>query len=334
MKTYLPFKCQHCGKTFSVAKGDMTGSIRKFCSVGCFNIYQSRAEVRGITCMRCGFIFQAKQDHGRWPKFCSRVCYGAGAPPLTERVCKQCAGSFSAKGKQSFCSVTCRFKYREKRREKVARVCKECGKPFQVSQYLLKHTPCDYCSTACSCRGLGKLRVGIPRAEEYKVDLSRTLLEKWASGTRRPNPPEMYKTEKMRAVAVAFGKLNKPGRVIPVKWRSAKGTNHFNSKFWILIAPDRSVIAGVNLSEIVRRHADLFDPKDLKTCPGETATCTPWAARALGKLFRVQRRKGKPYILNHWKGWRAAESATMINNVPDDHEVMLKPRVGSGHGEG
>lgn len=188
---------------------------------------------------------------------------------------------------------------------------------------------------------------------EKRAELSEKLKAKWASGTRRPNPPETYlkssesirrrvrelgrwdgltpeacskggKTVTERQLAKAReigaakrGKPNPPGP-------SAKGVDNWAAKFWMLWSPDRVLISGVNLNEIVRRHAHLFTAGDLAARGSNTV-----ASKGLANLFRVQVRKGKRVVLGHWHGWRAVDRAEMVKDVrpPDGMRVMWKPVI-------
>lgn len=197
-----------------------------------------------------------------------------------------------------------------------------------------------------------------PMSDEARAKLSAALKEKWQSGTRKKNPAAMYVTAK-RTLAEGFAtgrikKITPPlsvcsagGRTMTEKKYEAikkvaaqkvgvpnpagpseRGPNNMFSKFWILIDPDRNVIAGPNLNEIVRRHAHLFEPNDLRlTGKGSTVT---YAAKRLSDLFRIQKRKGcKDFVIDNWKGWRAGDRKDMIKNIgiPFD-KLKCKPHIG------
>jgi hypothetical protein len=193
-----------------------------------------------------------------------------------------------------------------------------------------------------------------PMPAEQKANLSAALKKRWASGERKPNPPEMYEvtsrkmreryadgrhtwrptkemcskggltvTEKQLATLRRIAK-NKVGKPCP-PGPSARGVDHWKAKFWVLVAPDKSIVAGVNMNEIVRRHAHMFEPEDLVP-RGKSKSATK-ASKALACLFylRRSRRTGEYYVPGTWKGWAAANNADMVKNIPDDCEVMLKP---------
>lgn len=125
------------------------------------------------------------------------------------------------------------------------------------------------------------------------------------------------KLEAARRIAKAkIGKPNPPGP-------SAAGVDHWKSKFWVLFDPDGNLVFGLNLNEIARRNARWFSKEDLKFRRGSSR-----ASNGLNKLFRVVRVRGKPHIVQHYRGWRACDSYEPIKNVkiPHDTLVMLKPK--------
>jgi hypothetical protein len=193
-----------------------------------------------------------------------------------------------------------------------------------------------------------------PMSEQQKANLSAALKKRWASGERKPNPPEMYEVtaRKMRERyadgrhtwkptaemcrkggltvtekkietnrRIAKGKVGVPNPPGP----SARGVDNWKAKFWVLVAPDKSIIAGVNLNEIVRRHAHMFKPEDLATNKNGSRIR---AAHGLRSLFYLRRHKdGRTTLVNSWKGWMASNTADMIKNVPPNHQVMLRPTL-------
>lgn len=170
---------------------------------------------------------------------------------------------------------------------------------------------------------------------EAREKLSKALKAKWASGTRKPNPPETYvkvsathkkafaegrrvpvgltseqareraakyDREKMLKVNrrigdMKFGVPNPPGP-------SAKGPDHWKARYWIFRSPDRKVIQGWNLNEIVRQNADLFDEEDLQWTGKSNTRCR--ATRGLRSLFHMKKDGSGP-LVNHWKGWVALD---------------------------
>jgi hypothetical protein len=191
-------------------------------------------------------------------------------------------------------------------------------------------------------------------SEEAKKALSEKLRAKWASGTRKKNPPETYvkSSASMKKLIAERGQWLKPTREecsrggktvtekqIQVNQRIAKlrrgarnppgpseaGVNNWKAKFWVLRTPNRDLISGVNLAEIIRRHKRLFDPADVTD-----RNCRQWAAyKGLNSLFHLTKNGN---VREHWKGWTAIEDANMVKNVkvPIGRQLMVRPARGSG----
>lgn len=100
------------------------------------------------------------------------------------------------------------------------------------------------------------------------------------------------------------------GRKIPLGWKSAAGPDHFLSKFWLLRTPDRRILIGPNLNEIIRRNSHLFDPRDVA---GPVNRCR--ARKGLNGLFELRKRNGGFYVMEQWKGWTAVNKAEMVKDV-------------------
>lgn len=146
--------------------------------------------------------------------------------------------------------------------------------------------------------------MGKPMSAETKAKLSAALRAKWASGTRKEN------ARSVRGQEVIGGK-------------NGRGTDNWKSKFWILWSPQRDLVCGVNLNEIVRRNAHLFAVEDLRSHGSGTV-----ASHGLNELFRFRKgRNGAKYIVSSWKGWRAVDRAEMVKavEVPKGYIAMWKP---------
>lgn len=192
---------------------------------------------------------------------------------------------------------------------------------------------------------------------EGKRNLSRSLRQKWKSGTRKPNPKsshekqratilrlisegkfrtrvfseddrkkaaiaresrpeEMKRAERAKAAAKKIGVPNPPGP-------SAKGPDHWKSKYWVFKAPNQTIIKGWNLNEIVRQHSDLFHPSDLIW---KGPDCK--ASKGLRRLFEMKKDGSMPRTLS-WKGWtigdrRDEESNAKVTGAP--HNETNKER--------
>jgi hypothetical protein len=170
---------------------------------------------------------------------------------------------------------------------------------------------------------------------EAREKLSRSLKAKWASGTRKPNPPETYvkasATHKKafaegRRVPVGMtseqarerrskydrGKMMKVNRRVGDKkigvpnppGPSAKGPDHWKARYWILRSPDRRIIQGWNLSEIIRKNSHLFDEDDVRWYGKSQTKCR--ASKGLRSLFEMKKDGSGPKA-NSWKGWVAMD---------------------------
>ena len=166
---------------------------------------------------------------------------------------------------------------------------------------------------------------------EQKTRLSEALRRKWASGTRKPTPKYAYEkaslthkkqikagrkkysftseTAKEAVKLVDKEKQKEINRRIVKETRlgipmphgpGAKGPDHWKSKYWILISPDKKRIEGWNLNEIVRNNAELFDESDLVWV---RSRCR--ASKGLRSLFEMKkdRRGNRVPTATWWKGW-------------------------------
>ena len=128
--------CAHCGDPFIQTT---PGRVNRFCSRECVDFAQRKNERRSTTCKGCDLQFEAKPDHGEWPKFCSRKCYFAVCNRPVERECLNCATVFTAKAMSKFadqiiyqqcCSTICAGAHRRIGREVG---CVNCGIMFYVT---------------------------------------------------------------------------------------------------------------------------------------------------------------------------------------------------------
>lgn len=173
---------------------------------------------------------------------------------------------------------------------------------------------------------------------ETREKISAALKAKWASGTRRQNPPETYvKASLTHRLAFACGARKPPvltaERIAQMRSKidprnvlkanrligkrkigvdnppgpSAKGPDHWRAVYWKVRSPDREIIEGWNLNELVRRNAHLFDPNDLVWTGKSNTRCR--ATKGLRSLFSVTKLKGGGYrrASNCWKGWVAVD---------------------------
>lgn len=114
-------------------------------------------EVKVIECQHCHKEFEAKQDHGRWPKFCSRACFEAEtylAPRPKEKACPTCGNVFLATssthetedGLRKYCSTKCS---REGRKTGSTFTCRNCGTAFYRHQTDIERKRTGCCSEKC-----------------------------------------------------------------------------------------------------------------------------------------------------------------------------------------
>jgi hypothetical protein len=167
---------------------------------------------------------------------------------------------------------------------------------------------------------------GVPLSEEHKRKMSEAMKRRWASGTRKRNPPESWKkmgetfkkryaegkirrrpvtSEEMRAMCAmrdrekmvaANRKIAEARRGTPnPPGPSARGPGHWKSKYWRLRTPAGVVLEGRNLNHLIRENAHLFAPEDIRW---EKSRCR--ASAGLAQLF--QQRPNGP---TSWKGWTA-----------------------------
>lgn len=181
----------------------------------------------------------------------------------------------------------------------------------------------------CSAKCQSNARIGKKLPKETIDALSTSLKKKWASGTRKANPPEMYEvtSQKMKD-AYASGRITyKPSHETRQKGLAARnmdnvreacrktgkaklgiknppgpseaGPNNKFAKYWVIKSPAGVILRGKNLCYLVRENSAMFSKDDLKTSGGTV----PVAAKRLGALFLVKP-DGKP-VARSWKGWTA-----------------------------
>ena len=97
------------------------------------------AERRALCCAACEQNFSAVQDHGRWPRFCSKACYKADhIPPSKDKACAYCDSFFPATrsahesndGYTRYCSVRCKDDARKRGTE---HRCLNCAAMFYLA---------------------------------------------------------------------------------------------------------------------------------------------------------------------------------------------------------
>lgn len=339
--------CARCHTPFRVCNARR--DTARYCSVDCANYGQRTAARRLIKCAECGTGFVALQDHGSWPKFCSKACFYRDAPDPKLKACPSCASMFMAvrtshgtpDGLRIYCSKKCSS---DGLRTGKTKVCTNCGTEFYLSQSVFKMRPDESC---CSRKCAQAHYTGRVTSPESRRKLSDVLKAKWASGTRKKNPPTAYEksSETMkrlhaegrfpavaewawkkglaarkyenivaacqRTARMKLGKPNPPGP-------SAKGPDHCKALYWKLRSPQRQVIEGWNLNELVRVNAHLFDPKDVEW---RKHRCR--AARGLSALYETK--SDGTFRSHEWKGWIALDRLPWCG--PERKKKMARMRV-------
>lgn len=193
--------------------------------------------------------------------------------------------------------------------------------------------------------------------------LSKSLKEKWASGTRKPNPKgygekiskklkQAHKEGRMHVIthdAAMKGLANRdPENIKKANQKLAKARvgkpmpsgpssatpEHHKSKYWAVYNKALGVkLEGKNLNHIIRENEHFFSPED--TCWNKSC-CR--ASRGLGSLFKIDKRTGK--APGSWKGWIAVyseeeipatikqplKSPIKMNKLSDTKVKLLKPK--------
>jgi len=177
--------------------------------------------------------------------------------------------------------------------------------------------------------------------------LSASLKKKWASGTRKPNPPETYvKSSATRKQGIAEGRI-----VIKGGWTSetakeaqrkvdiykltqinreharqrigsrnppgpsCRGPGHWKSKFWVVKDPNNRTRIFINLSEFIRSNSNMFDAKDVI-----------WKKSSCGASKRIAQLFAKKKAPNSWKGWRALTQEELDRESDFIEEQKIKLR--------
>ena len=105
-------------------------------------------ELRSFTCERCNIVFEAKTDHGKPRRFCSRACFcDTGKVKPGPRECEVCGKIFKAErsshgelGVARFCSRECR---NTALRKSEPQICPNCNEIFWPTNPKVKQTTCS-----------------------------------------------------------------------------------------------------------------------------------------------------------------------------------------------
>ncbi len=171
-----------------------------------------------------------------------------------------------------------------------------------------------------------------PMTDEIRAKLSAILKAKWASGTRKRNPPNPHAiaallSPEVRARALAgrsrpevrarIGRAlsvihkgrvlrktpNSPDevaafiRMLKTNPATRKGVSNVHAQMWHIRSPENKAYRFRNLTHFVREHEHLFMPDDVIWKPhGSGLRC-----KAVAGLMKMSPRGKHP---SPWKGWR------------------------------
>lgn len=125
---------------------------------------------------------------------------------MEDRACKECGGHFKANGDQfrKFCSRDCRNRFRSKQKNsnnKIKKVCKNCGKPFECYKSEVYK---DYCRSKCKRMGERNKETKIDKKkQENKIEkgskfLNRVVTVTLIDTTNQSISKEIRHTNKMK----------------------------------------------------------------------------------------------------------------------------------------
>lgn len=144
----IHLKCEVCETQFTRQPSLVKKVKRSFCSKECANIAQTTAPRFNFTCEACKKVFIGTKDHGADRRFCSRECFCANAPDLSDKECPQCGNLFTpvksshtSDRASKYCSKKC---YGESQKNGEERSCLNCGEKF--------YTTPSHDNTCCSLK--------------------------------------------------------------------------------------------------------------------------------------------------------------------------------------
>jgi hypothetical protein len=133
----IHLNCPTCNKSFNVPPSRVKNAKTVFCGKDCANVAQRTAKRYEFTCETCNKKFIDTKDHGADRRFCSRKCFCANAPDLSEKECSQCGDLFkpirsahTEDGVSKHCSREC---YVESQKTGEQRNCLHCGVSFYTN---------------------------------------------------------------------------------------------------------------------------------------------------------------------------------------------------------
>jgi very-short-patch-repair endonuclease len=108
-------------------------------------------------CRRCGAVFAAKSERDY---YCGEACRRQGSPKI-KRVCTNCGREFELEQYlvERGQGKFCSLECYHTQKPQVERVCKTCGKTFMVKAYYAEKGWGDFCSKECQQRSYEAQRV-------------------------------------------------------------------------------------------------------------------------------------------------------------------------------
>ena len=142
---------------------------------------------------------------------------------------------------------------------------------------------------------------------QHRAKLSKSLTEKWRSGTRKPMNPESRKKQIENSRKANIGnpgpqlsrdQLIELGKKVSNSHR-AQGDHHFMAKPWRLLSPQNVTYEFRNLLHFIRENEHLFNPEDVVWVLHTNGSSRCNASTGLGSISpRLKNPNGS------WKGWR------------------------------
>lgn len=175
--------------------------------------------------------------------------------------------------------------------------CQQCHSQFTSIDKSRGKRPQKFCSVACHKEAMKlymqeRQRKGIAhKFDEKSRHLAREAL--------KLHPEKMLEANKRIGIAKR-GCKNPPGP-------SAASPEHWGALYWKIRSPDRIIIEGWNLSDLIRKNSHMFNSEDIKW---KKHSCR--AAAGIRNLYLTRKKSDGTlrFISSSWKGW------TAINKLP------------------
>ena len=173
-----------------------------------------------------------------------------------------------------------------------------------------------------------------PMTPETKIRLSDSLRKKWASGTRKPNPPGTGKkaatTNKARGRPIGVAACGEETRHAMAKHASSfviQGTQHPHGRWWHVRDPQGVPHHFRNLRDFVRSNPHLFPEGDAEIRINPKGQKYMRASSGLQSLKRPLRQRA----CTSWKGWTLIALCEEENDILDRISTPPDPAASSPH---